>query len=410
MRANPPRAHSERARRRANDDRREGQTYKMQYGGQNGGFGQHGDREKQRYLLMDARKSYTNTWATDPMSAPCTTRGLLPVRRVLVRVHLTPARPRSDAGRVRARAPDPAPRPAPDPRTSSPTAFFSNTESARVVGLFLTLLSSPLTPPSPSRFLPPPYRDSNVCVAYSQRKELMFNDLTNYTCCNGDFCISGRLGEKSCPEFCLCLEAFCCFPSAVATNRFMIQDEQRVENTQCDNTIIGFMLCLNQLACIFRCAAMISGNDELEQISDVLDCIADVTYCSVCACMQTQHHEQRARARPQRDAPPPRHNPMAPPGPMQMQQMAPPPHPHPQYAKAGSRLRPARLRTTRLRPAAAAAAVLRAAAAQVLSEGWEHARRATGWKSPRVTNEGRRAPDRRRARSDRADDARDGAL
>ena len=52
----------------------------------------------------------------------------------------------------------------------------------------------------------------------------MFNDLTNYTCCNGDTCISGRCGEKSCPEFCLCVEAFCCFPSAVATNRFMIQD------------------------------------------------------------------------------------------------------------------------------------------------------------------------------------------
>ena len=193
------------------------------------------------------------------------------------------------------------------------------------------LLSSPLTPPLPIPISPPPYRHSNVCVAYSQRKELMFNDLTNYTCCNGDFCISGRLGEKSCPEFCLCLEAFCCFPSAVATNRFMIQDEQRVENTQCDNTIIGFMLCLNQLACIFRCAAMISGNDELEQISDVLDCVADVTYCSVCACMQTQHHEQ-LKVRDPNARPPPRHNPMAPPGPMQMQQMAPPPHPHPQYA------------------------------------------------------------------------------
>jgi len=35
----------------------------------------------------------------------------------------------------------------------------------------------------------------------------MYNDLTNYTCCNGDMCISGRLGEKSCPEFCLCVEA-----------------------------------------------------------------------------------------------------------------------------------------------------------------------------------------------------------
>ena len=27
-----------------------------------------------------------------------------------------------------------------------------------------------------------------------------------YTCCNGDMPCSGRCGEQSCPEFCLCLE------------------------------------------------------------------------------------------------------------------------------------------------------------------------------------------------------------
>ena len=156
-----------------------------------------------------------------------------------------------------------------------------------------------------------------------QRKEIMFNDLTNYTCCNGDMCISGRLGEKSCPEFCLCVEVCCCFPSAVATSRFMIQDEQRVENTQCDNFIIGFMLCLNQLACIFRIAALISQQDEIEQIADILDCMADLTYCTVCACMQTQHQQQLKQRDPNARPPPP-NNPMMPPPQMQMQQMPPP--------------------------------------------------------------------------------------
>merc|ERR1712205_3018 len=161
---------------------------RMQYGGnQGGGFGQ--PRQNKRMVMVDARKSYTNSWSTDLMGAPCSNPGFC---------------------------------------------------------LYAACC--------------------NVCVAYSQRKEIMFNDLTNYTCCYGGMCISGRLGERSCPEFCLCVEAFCCFPSAVATNRFMIQDEMRVENTQCDNFIIGFMLCLNQLACVFRIAAMISGNDEIEQI------------------------------------------------------------------------------------------------------------------------------------------------
>jgi hypothetical protein len=224
----------------------------MQYGGnQGGGFGQ--PRQNKRMVMVDARKSYTNSWATDLMGAPCRNPGFC---------------------------------------------------------LYAACC--------------------NVCVAYSQRKEIMFNDLTNYTCCNGGMCISGRLGEKSCPEFCLCIEAFCCFPSAVATNRFMIQDEMRVENTQCDNFIIGFMLCLNQLACVFRIAAMISGNDEIEQIADILDCMSDLTYCTVCACMQTQQNEQ-LKMRDPNARPPPPHNPMAPPPQMHMQQM--PPQRQPQYVQ-----------------------------------------------------------------------------
>ncbi len=221
----------------------------MQYGGQGGqgggGFG--APRQSKRMVMTDARKSYTNSWSTDLMGAPCRNPGFC---------------------------------------------------------LYAACC--------------------NVCVAYSQRKEILFNDLTNYTCCDGGMCISGRLGEKSCPEFCLCLEAFCCFPSAVATNRFMIQDEMRVENTKCDNFIIGFMLCLNQLACIFRIAAMISGDDSIEQIADILDCMADLTYCTVCACMQTQHQEQLKLRDPNaRPAGQPARNPMAAPPQMRMQQMPP---------------------------------------------------------------------------------------
>jgi hypothetical protein len=160
----------------------------------------------------------------------------------------------------------------------------------------------------------------------------MFNDLTNYTCCNGDMCISGRCGERKCPEFCLVMEVCCCFPSAVATNRFMIQDEQRVMNTECDNCLIGFMLCMNQLACIFRIAAMISGSDTLEEAANILDCIADVTYVSVCACMQTQHHEQLKLRDP--NARPPAPSPTMAPQQMQMQMRPMPPPRHPQQAYA----------------------------------------------------------------------------
>lgn len=46
---------------------------------------------------------------------------------------------------------------------------------------------------------------------------------------------------------------------------------------------------MQQIACILRCVAMITGSDELQGIADIMTLIADLLYCSVCACMQTQH-------------------------------------------------------------------------------------------------------------------------
>ncbi|OMO78790.1 hypothetical protein CCACVL1_14096 [Corchorus capsularis] len=51
----------------------------------------------------------------------------------------------------------------------------------------------------------------------------------------------------------------------------------------------GFMLCLGQVACIFRMVALITGSDELQDASEILTCLSDCVYCTVCACMQTQH-------------------------------------------------------------------------------------------------------------------------
>jgi len=131
------------------------------------------------------------------------------------------------------------------------------------------------------------------CAAYGQRKAQMRDAWpSQYTCCNGSTCVSGRCGERSNPELCLCLEVVCCFPTSVATTRFMVQDEQRVMNTQCDNCLIGFMLLTQQIALCLRCAAMISGNSDIERLADVVDCLADLTYASVCACMLTQQKIQ----------------------------------------------------------------------------------------------------------------------
>ncbi|KAL6501707.1 hypothetical protein OROGR_026840 [Orobanche gracilis] len=112
------------------------------------------------------------------------------------------------------------------------------------------------------------------CVSYMLRKRALYNDMSRYTCCAG---------------YMPCSEVFLCFGNSVASTRFLLQDEFNIQTTQCDNCIIGFMFCLQQIACIFSIVAMITGNDELSEASQILSCLSDMVYCSVCACMQTQH-------------------------------------------------------------------------------------------------------------------------
>ncbi|KAG8496083.1 hypothetical protein CXB51_009437 [Gossypium anomalum] len=95
------------------------------------------------------------------------------------------------------------------------------------------------------------------CASYLLRRRALYNDMKRYKCCAGYMPCSGKCKENKCPEFCLCSEAF--------------------------------MLCLQQVACIFSFVAMIIGNDEIREAAHILNCLADIAYCSVCPCMQTQH-------------------------------------------------------------------------------------------------------------------------
>ncbi|XP_022770461.1 ENHANCER OF AG-4 protein 2-like [Durio zibethinus] len=121
------------------------------------------------------------------------------------------------------------------------------------------------------------------------RKRALYNDMSRYQCCAGSLPCSGKLGESHCPEFCLCTEVVCFFTSSVSSTRFLLQDEMNIQTTKCDNCIIGFMCCLAQFECIFRLIAVVSGNDELEDASEILNCFTDAVFCTVCACMQAQH-------------------------------------------------------------------------------------------------------------------------
>ncbi|CAI9784587.1 unnamed protein product [Fraxinus pennsylvanica] len=95
------------------------------------------------------------------------------------------------------------------------------------------------------------------CVSYTLRKRAIYNDMSRYVCCAGHMSCSGQCGESRCPKFCLATE--------------------------------GFMFCLQQVACIFSIVAMIVGSEEISEASHLLSHLADMVYCTVCACMQTQH-------------------------------------------------------------------------------------------------------------------------
>mmetsp|Transcript_19428 Transcript_19428/g.54306 ORF Transcript_19428/g.54306 Transcript_19428/m.54306 type:complete len:271 (-) Transcript_19428:1711-2523(-) len=127
------------------------------------------------------------------------------------------------------------------------------------------------------------------CASWQLRKQALHGDMSRYICCNGLCPCSGRMGEQSAPGCCLCLEVVLCFAQSVASTRWMIQDELRLQTTKCDNCIIGTMIALQYLACLCHIAACITGSGELQEIARLVDCLADLMWCTVCGCMQTQH-------------------------------------------------------------------------------------------------------------------------
>ncbi|KAK8630960.1 hypothetical protein V6N13_079729 [Hibiscus sabdariffa] len=127
------------------------------------------------------------------------------------------------------------------------------------------------------------------CVSFGLRKQALHNEMSRYVCCAGYMPCSGKCQEDKCPTFCLCLEVFCCLSNSVASTRFLLQDEYDIQTTQCDNCLIAFMIILGQVACICHLLACLTGNEDLQDVAEILTCLSDLVYCTVCACMQTQH-------------------------------------------------------------------------------------------------------------------------
>ncbi|PPS00224.1 hypothetical protein GOBAR_AA20440 [Gossypium barbadense] len=121
--------------------------------------------------------------------------------------------------------------------------------------------------------------DREVCAILG--REMIFGVLRHwsslYVCCAGYICCS------------LCLEVACCFSSSVLSTRYLLQDEYDIKTTKCDNCIIAFMVILSQLACLCHLVASLTGNEELEELAELLTCLSELVCCVVCACMQVSN-------------------------------------------------------------------------------------------------------------------------
>lgn len=130
------------------------------------------------------------------------------------------------------------------------------------------------------------------CMSMYVRQQVLYGDMNRYVCCGGFYPCSGRMGERNAPMLCLCVESFLCFPASVMSTRAMLQDEMQIQNSECDNCLIGFMVAMQYFSCLCDIAACVTGNDFLQDAAQAVDCVAEFSYCSVCACMQSQHMNQ----------------------------------------------------------------------------------------------------------------------
>ncbi|TMW58021.1 hypothetical protein Poli38472_013495 [Pythium oligandrum] len=136
---------------------------------------------------------------------------------------------------------------------------------------------------------------SCVCPCCAQiyiRRKALHYDMTNYRCCQGYMdgfvpCLkSGECGESSCPNMCLCLEAFLCNGCAVSSTRLLVMDRHRLQPDEWDNRIIRCNNCLQVVSIVCDLLAIcVSGAQDCAQM---LHCVAQCTYASTQGCMTAQ--------------------------------------------------------------------------------------------------------------------------
>jgi hypothetical protein len=127
---------------------------------------------------------------------------------------------------------------------------------------------------------------------YFLRKRVLDGDMSRYVCCQGyvNICCfkAGTMGEESCPDACLCLEACLCNGFAVSASRMYVMDKYELSSDPCDYRLIRVNNCIQVFACICNLVAIF--NRDLRHFSRILDHVADLVFHTVSGCMTAQVH------------------------------------------------------------------------------------------------------------------------
>mmetsp|Transcript_11110 Transcript_11110/g.17140 ORF Transcript_11110/g.17140 Transcript_11110/m.17140 type:complete len:218 (+) Transcript_11110:36-689(+) len=124
---------------------------------------------------------------------------------------------------------------------------------------------------------------------------------SHYTCCQGYYggccCIQpGQMGEESCPALCMCLES-CIFPGlAVSATSMVVREAHNLGLDEDDVRLIRCSNCLQIFSCFCNIIACLTDCEEVDQLARIIDCVADILFCSVAGCTTAQaYHEIKKR-------------------------------------------------------------------------------------------------------------------
>eukprot|EP00301_Raphidiophrys_heterophryoidea_P015195 c23735_g1_i1.p1 GENE.c23735_g1_i1~~c23735_g1_i1.p1 ORF type:complete len:225 (+),score=25.52 c23735_g1_i1:40-714(+) len=129
------------------------------------------------------------------------------------------------------------------------------------------------------------------CAVYTMRQRALKGDMSRYICCQGYVggcccCKPGQMGERSCPEFCLCLEVCCCLGLSMSATRSLVMDERQIHPDPCDYRLMCFSNCLQLVSCI--CMILAIFNDGFRGLADLTRKLADLVFHIILACMVAQ--------------------------------------------------------------------------------------------------------------------------